>query len=349
MSISQHIAAGALALLLLNACGTPTPSTDQPSAQPSASSAASAEPSPASSPAATPAAATPNAGGGRVSSAGRILFSSDRDGNEEIYLLNVDGSGEFRLTTNDATDVNPAWSPDGTRIVFMSTRDGDPEIYVMNTDGGEQTRLTTSSSIDTNPVWSPDGKQIAFVSDRDGNPDIFVINADGSEPRNLTQNPERDFDPAWSPDGTRIVFASYRDAPADKSAANDLYSMNADGSEVTRLTDDLARNSAPAFSPDGTRIAFDYFDGGGIVDGDIAGGEIYLMNADGTNQQRLTSEETGGRHASWSADGARIAFASARNDKSTFEIFTIDPDGSDLVKLTDNPAGDFEPAYAPAP
>ncbi|HEY0734312.1 MAG TPA: hypothetical protein VGD69_05360, partial [Herpetosiphonaceae bacterium] len=203
--------------------------------------------------------------------------------------------------------------------------------------------------IATNPVWSPDGKQIAFVSDRDGNPEIYVMNADGGEPRNLTQNPERDFDPAWSPDGTRIVFASYRDQPADRSAANDLYIMNADGSEVTRLTDDLARNSAPAFSPDGTRIAFDYFDGGGIVDGDIAGGEIYIMSADGTNQQRLTAEETGGRHASWSADGARIAFASARNDSSTFEIFTINPDGSDLVKLTDNPASDAEPAYAPAP
>lgn len=263
--------------------------------------------------------------------------------------MNVDGSGEFRLTDNAASDVNPAWSPDGTRIAFMSTRDGDPEIYLMNTDGGDVQRLTTSAGSDTSPVWSPDGTKIAFVSERDGNPDIFVMSADGAQPRNLTQQPARDVDPAWSPDGARIVFASYRDAPADKPAANDLYLMQADGSGVTRLTNDLARNGAPKWSPDGSRIAFDFFDGEGVVDGDVAGGDVYLINADGSGQQRLTDDTTGGRQPSWSGDGTRIVFASARNDASTFDLFTVGADGANVTQLTTNAANDAEPAYAPDP
>jgi len=367
MSTIKRIAGGGLALLVLSACGALSPTTGQPSpsAQPSAVAVASPSAAPSALPSPEPAATTtvetpslpsPSASiaptepaGGRITSAGRIAFTDDRDGNQDIYILNVDGSGEFRLTDNAAADVSAAWSPDGTRIVFMSTRDGDPEIYVMQDDGSAQTRLTTDAGIDTNPVWSPDGTRIAFVSDRDGNPDIFVMNADGSDPRNLTQHPERDYDPAWSPDGTRIVFASYRDTPADRPAANDLYVIQADGTQVTRLTNDLARNTAPDWSPDGARIAFEYFEGEGIVDGDIGGGEIYVINTDGTNQQRLNPGTTSGRQPSWSADGTRIAFASLRNETATFDIFTMNADGADPVQLSTSPANETEPTFAPDP
>ena len=97
---------------------------------------------------------------------GRIAFSSDRDGDYEIYVMNADGSDQTNLTNNDTTDWEASWSPDGSRIAFSSRRDGDYEIYVINADGSDQTRLTNnagrrhrySRSSEADPSWwSPIG------------------------------------------------------------------------------------------------------------------------------------------------------------------------------------------------
>ncbi len=119
-----------------------------------------------------------------------------------------------RLTTSEANDRSPAWSPDGTRIAFAFNRDGRyyRSIYVMNADGSGVERLTNNSAHDVGPAWFPDGARIAFASDRDGNgSDIYVMDADGSGVKRLTNNSAYDWDPAWSPDGARIAFASDRD------------------------------------------------------------------------------------------------------------------------------------------
>ena len=107
----------------------------------------------------------------------KIAFSSDRDGNFEIYVMSPDGSDVTRLTTNSARDFGPSWSPDGSKIAFWSDRDGNSDIYVMNADGSEQTRLTDNSASDQEPAWSPDGRRIAFVSSRDG---FTAISAGGT-------------------------------------------------------------------------------------------------------------------------------------------------------------------------
>lgn len=89
---------------------------------------------------------------------GKIAFMSDRDGNDqiyEIYIMNVDGSGQVRLTNNPAIDVFPSFSPDGSKIAFASYRDGNAEIYIMNVDGSEQVRLTNNPAVDTSPSFSP--------------------------------------------------------------------------------------------------------------------------------------------------------------------------------------------------
>jgi len=86
---------------------------------------------------------------------GKIAFTSDRDGNHEVYVMNADGSGQTRLTDNPAADALPAWSPDGSRIAFTSDRDGNPEVYVMNADGSGQTNLTSNPATDAFPAWSP--------------------------------------------------------------------------------------------------------------------------------------------------------------------------------------------------
>ncbi|MYG19029.1 MAG: hypothetical protein F4208_05555, partial [Gemmatimonadales bacterium] len=111
----------------------------------------------------------------------QIAFTTDRDGNSEIYVMNTSGSGVTRLTDHSRHDIRPSWSPDGDKIAFESERDGNREIYVMNADGSEVTRLTDHSAFDYSPAWSSDGTKIAFVSDRDGNREIYVMNVPSTD------------------------------------------------------------------------------------------------------------------------------------------------------------------------
>ena len=138
----------------------------------------------------------------------KILFRGDQDlvdhsGDEELYVMNADGTDVVQLTHNDVFDSAPAFSPDGTKIAFESARDsGDPlalDIYVMNADGTDVRRLTADPAHDEGPIFSPDGTKIAFASLRSGQEDIWVMNADGSDLRQLTDDPARDESPDWQP------------------------------------------------------------------------------------------------------------------------------------------------------
>lgn len=93
----------------------------------------------------------------------RIAFTSDRDGNWEIYVMNADGSGQTNLTKNAADDTYPTWSPDGKKIAFNTLRDGNYEIYVMSADGSGQTRLTNNGKGDFHPSWGPFLKKRVLV------------------------------------------------------------------------------------------------------------------------------------------------------------------------------------------
>ncbi len=161
----------------------------------------------------------------------KIAFVSDRDGNDEIYVMNANGTGQTRLTTDAATDFNPAWSPRGDKIAFETDRDGNREVYVMNANGTGQTDLTNNSSSDGAPSWSPDGSRIAFWSVRPGNQfDIWWMYADGTAPTRVTNDAYADFDPAWSPDGLRIAYATDRDTDNDPSTGiQDIHAVNLDG------------------------------------------------------------------------------------------------------------------------
>jgi Tol biopolymer transport system component len=140
----------------------------------------------------------------------QIMFTSYRDNHDELYLMNVDGSGLQRLTSGAGSE-KCAWSPDGRYVVFVSEREGSEQIYRMNRDGSDVRRLTALEAQNIFPAWSPDGTQIAFASARDGNYEIYVMNADGSAPRRLTFTVADNVQPAWSPDGRFIVFSSNRE------------------------------------------------------------------------------------------------------------------------------------------
>jgi WD40-like Beta Propeller Repeat len=215
----------------------------------------------------------------------RIAFTSDRDGDTEIYVMNADGTGQTRLTNSPGIDDLAAWSPDGTKIAFRSQRDGDGEIYVMNADGTGVTRLTNSLYSDTFPSWSPDGTKITFQSSRGGDSDIYVMNADGTGQTSLTNNSVHDLDPSFSPDGTKIVFTSFF------SGTYQVVLMNSNGTSPTQLTFSGV-NHSPAFSPDGDQITF-------VSNRDAFNVEIYVMDADGSNQDRLTDDTLMDLAPSW--------------------------------------------------
>lgn len=206
----------------------------------------------------------------------KVVFSTDRDGNDEIYVMSADGTGQARLTNTAESETVPAWSPDGQKILFI-VDDGtfNLDVYVMDVDGTARTPLTTDPQIDTGAVWSPDGGKIAFTSTRDGNSEIYVMNPDGTGQTNLTNNPATDSAADWAPGGQKIAFTSRRDGNAE------VYVMNPDGTGQTRLTNNPASDFSPAFSPDGSRIAFR-----SNRDGNA---EIYVMDTDGLNQTRLTT------------------------------------------------------------
>jgi hypothetical protein len=174
----------------------------------------------------------------------KILFSTNRDGNNEIYMMNADGSAQTNLTNNPAYDIFPKWSVDGTQIGF--TRDGINGILVMNTDGSNTRQLTNYPGDNAFPRWSPDGKQIVFVGGHgDGTYEIYLMNADGSNRTQLTNSPgyDNNMDPRWSLDGKQIIFWSSRDGNEE------IYVMNADGTDQTRLTDHEADDSDPMWRP----------------------------------------------------------------------------------------------------
>jgi hypothetical protein len=258
---------------------------------------------------------------------GEIAFTSYRDGNAEIYLMNADGSNLINLTQNAALDVNPSWSPYGSQIAFMSDRDGNEEIYTMNADGSDPRNLTQNAAYDIAPAWSPDGSQIAFTSDRDGNREIYVMNFDGSDIHRLTNNETNDIHANWSPDGMQIAYSS----------GSDIYIINADGTNPRNLTQDAGENVdfSPAWSPDGRQIAFQH------------GSDIYIMDADGNNIRPLVDESSASGDPTWSPDGRFIAFSYQPDGLD--DIYLMSVDGMDIRRLTDDSAFDQYPAWRPAP
>lgn len=276
---------------------------------------------------------------------GEIAFVDYQNDNLEIYLMPIpeettDSNTLINLTNNPADDVYPVWSPDGTQLAFISNRDGNHEIYLLNPDTGEQVNLTNNPAGDVVPVWSPGGSQIAFMSDRDGNSEIYVVDIDSGEQVNLTNDESDDQFPAWSPDGTQIAFSSDRDGVRSIFVL-DVTNAQTDSNETepTKLTSitRLAANG-PVWSPDGSRIAF------------ISYREVYVINADGSGEIKLTDDLIVGGPVIWSPDGRQLVVYANRSRYTEILVIgvpTTETDTSSQLWLPNNASDAIHPTWSP--
>lgn len=182
---------------------------------------------------------------------GRIMFSSDRTGVQELYVMDSDGTNVQRLTDTGTLADTGAWSPDATRIAFASKAPGrdDMDLFMMASDGSDLRQLTDEPGVDNAaPDWSPDGERLVFQSSREDDRSIEVLDLERDERRALTTGEHVDGWPRWSPDGEAIVFVSTREA------SQDIFVMRADGTGVSNLTASEVLDAFPSWTSHGLDV-----------------------------------------------------------------------------------------------
>jgi TolB protein len=261
----------------------------------------------------------------------RLIFQSTRDGRacDQQFVMSVDGTGVRRVSTGTGKTTCGFFYADDRRILFGSShalqQDCPPrpdpskgyvwgldpfDIYTAKPDGGDLRRLTSYGVYTAEAVVSPDGRRIVFTSLKDGDLDIYTMNVDGSDLRRLTTTPGYDGGPWWSPDGTQIVYRAWH--PTD-SALVTYRSL---------LAERLVRPNRM---------------------------ELWVMNADGSNQRQITQLGGANFGPSWTPDGKRLIFSSNHTQprSGNFDLYLIALDGTGLERLTTHTAFDGFPMFSP--
>ena len=261
----------------------------------------------------------------------RLIFQSTRDGRtcDQQYVMNVDGSGVHRVSTGFGKTTCGYFFDGDRRIFFASTHAADTacppkpdpskgyvwgldpyDIYVANPDGSGLHRLTNYGVYTAEGTLSPDGQTIVFTSLKDGDLDIYTMRIDGSNLKRLTFQPGYDGGPFFSPDGTKIVYRAWH--PTDTALV----------SYRELLRQRLVRPNRM---------------------------EIWVMNADGSDQHQITNLGGANFAPYFTPDGRKIIFSSNyKNPRSRdFELYLVNPDGSGLEQVTHHPEFDGFPMFSP--
>jgi len=288
----------------------------------------------------------------------RLIFQATRDGFacDQIFTMNLDGSGLRLLSTGKGRTTCSFFVPGEPRFIYASTHLGSPacpprpdlsrgyvwpiypdyEIFSAALDGSNLRRLTDNWGYDAEGAVSPDGKTIVFTSLRDGDLDLYLMDVDGGNVRRLTDRLGYDGGPFFSWDGRTIVYRAWHPtAPSDVKEYRDLlarhlvrpsrmelFVMDADGGHIRQVTDLGAASFAPFMHPDGQRIVFS----SNLHDGSGRTFALYLIRTDGTHLTRLTYGETFASFPMYSRDGRLLVFASTRNQQAPggMNIFLAD-------------------------
>lgn len=203
----------------------------------------------------------------------QMVFTSERIGWWKIWVMDLESNDFKQLTKASTAEYSPAWSPDGKQIVFVSGRAGGSEIFKM-TATGENISQISEGSKSTMPSWASDNR-IYYSSQVSGTYQIFSMNADGTDKKQLTSTPGNKLMPQLSPNMKQILYYG------DQDGNMEIYVLDLASNQSRRLTNDPLLDIRPRWSPDGTLIVFER--------GNKRNNQqIYMMNADGSNQRQLT-------------------------------------------------------------
>jgi Tol biopolymer transport system component len=296
--------------------------------------------------------------------AGRIAWSSARPDNvgagREIYVMNEDGTDAHRVTNTSPTTPagvpnltasasEPTFSPDGTKIAFVdsSPDSTNSDIYVINADGTNRMQLTNTPDSETHPSWNSDGTRLVFARDAavsgtgslvdNAASDIYVMDANGSNVTKIADVAD-DMAPSWSPDGSRIAFSSF----VNDGSVGLIYTVRPDGTQLTALTTS-GFSTQPSWSPNSQQVVFSFYDTNSgyyqiaLIGAQSAGGTPVILT-DATSQ--------GAFFPVFKSDGSGVIFTASPFDDP--ELYSIDLNGANLKRLTDNPGFDGYPSVTAA-
>ena len=295
----------------------------------------------------------------KVPATPKILFTSARDGNREVYIMNPDGSEQVRLTDHPANDLHAVWSPTGEQILLISDRDGKRDLYLMDPDGSNIRRvfkneLKRTFTYRDYPTWSPDGKQIAYMH-MNWDKDIYAVHIAnlGEQEENFLAN---GLHPAWAPDGAEVAYSRLEDGRMT------LINVRTGGQKRILPGKELGGQMSPSWSAIGDKLAFSW--NNNPLPPDFKRGEdklpegwtdkrtIYIANRDGTGLEQLV-DEAGPKAVTpkLSPNGTEILYT--QEIKGSLQIFKLDISSGVLTQLTHiggifqaNAGGDwFDPAY----
>ena len=271
----------------------------------------------------------------------QIAFVSDREGNDDIFVMSAEVyRPRLILADNDSNIAFPTLSPDGLQMAYQAETVGKTgELRTYDTGTKRSRTLLEAANVDLAPAFSPKGDWIAFHNRIEGNTEICLIRPDGSELKNLTNNAARDAGPAWSPDGTQIAFASNR---GGNSGKYDLYLMNADGNDPRQIySSNVGMSVSPAWSPNGRELVFV----NDKEDSETGNFEVFkIALGTGATEKRLTFRPRSDSQPVFSADGKHIVFAS--NTDGNSEIYVMNSDGTNQLRITRNIAEDAFPQWS---
>ncbi len=217
-----------------------------------------------------------------------LVFTAYRNRNtQDIDMIELATGKRWTLVSLGGLNITPALSPDGNFLAFASSHEGNSELYRLDTRTKALQRLTVNASGDLSPSWSPSGRELAFTSDRSGGPQIFLMSADGSNVRRLTFEDDYNAAPAWSPRGNWIAYVC-RNPKKDYK----LCLITPDGQKRVQLTSGPGVDDSPSWSPDGRHLVFS-----STAEGKS---QIYMINADGKDLERITFTGTHNSAPAWS-------------------------------------------------
>jgi TolB protein len=283
----------------------------------------------------------------------KIVWATDSLGNWTLWTMNDDGSDKRQLTSGRMISGWPSWSPDGQEMAYWSY---DPtsktcDIWKAKVDGSSRVRLTTDGTLKEPPAWSPRGDRIAYISNQTGNMEVYVMNKDGSGTKHLTKGHASigfgcyiQGRVCWHPDGVRLYFEEATFpiptgilpvVPSDVATVA-IHVVNVDTGSEEDLTP-RCHDYPMSFNPDGKRLA--------TISFRTPNYGLWIMNADGTNQTRLTWDGQGDRDPRFCPDGKKILYWSLASGNP--DIWTINPDGGNKTRLTWSPYQDVYPSWSP--